>query len=60
MAGVISPEMILDQLRCSGLMEAVRVSRAGFPVRILHNDFISRYALLTVRLSSQAGMRDVC
>ena len=40
------------------LMEAVRVSRAGFPVRILHNDFISRYALLTVRLSSQAGMRD--
>ena len=40
------------QLRCSGLMEAVRVSRAGFPVRIHHEDFISRYSLLTARLSS--------
>jgi len=48
--GVLSPEMILDQLRCSGLMEAVRVSRAGFPVRILHDDFISRYQLLTATL----------
>jgi myosin-5 len=36
----LEPEMILDQLRCSGLMEAVRVSRAGFPVRLLHADFI--------------------
>ena len=33
-------------------MEAVRVSRAGFPVRIHHEDFISRYSLLTARLSS--------
>ena len=38
--------MILDQLRCSGLMEAVRVSRAGFPVRILHADFLRRFSLL--------------
>lgn len=36
----LEPEMILDQLRCSGLMEAVRVSRAGFPVRMQHEDFI--------------------
>ena len=28
------------------------MSRAGFPVRIHHEDFISRYSLLTARLSS--------
>lgn len=42
----MEPEMILDQLRCSGLMEAVRVSRAGFPIRILHADFIARFTIL--------------
>ena len=44
--GKLEPEMILDQLRCSGLMEAVRVSRAGFPVRVLHRDFTSRFSIL--------------
>jgi myosin heavy subunit len=47
--GQLEPEMVLDQLRCSGLMEAVRVSRAGFPVRILHADFLDRFALLSPR-----------
>ena len=42
----MEPEMILDQLRCSGLMEAVRVSRAGFPIRMLHQDFINRFSIL--------------
>ena len=42
----LEPEMVLDQLRCSGLMEAVRVSRAGFPVRILLSDFVGRFSLL--------------
>eukprot|EP00961_Rhodomonas_salina_P264524 3575121-Rhodomonas_salina.1 len=27
-------------------MEAVRVSRAGFPVRIPHSDFVKRFAIL--------------
>ena len=27
-------------------MEAVRVSRAGFPVRMLHQDFINRFTIL--------------
>jgi len=45
-ASKLEPEMILDQLRCSGLMEAVRVSRAGFPVRISHGDFIQRFTIL--------------
>nr|CCA20290.1 myosinlike protein putative [Albugo laibachii Nc14] len=36
-------ECVLHQLKCNGVMEAVRVARAGFPVRILHEEFLARY-----------------
>ena len=53
--GRLEPEMVLDQLRCSGLMEAVRVSRAGFPVRITHVDFVDRFAILAPRPPGDAA-----
>jgi myosin heavy subunit len=38
----IHPPSLLEQLRASGLMAAVRVARAGFPVRIEHPVFVRR------------------
>ncbi|KAL7539865.1 hypothetical protein ACHAXR_012440 [Thalassiosira sp. AJA248-18] len=38
--------LIADQLRCAGVIEAVRVSRLGYPQRFSHNQFIARYRLL--------------
>ena len=38
--------MIIDQLRCGGVLEAVRVSRAGYPTRYPHNVFKARYYIL--------------
>lgn len=32
-----------EQLRYGGVLEAVRVARSGFPVRLSHEDFFSRY-----------------
>lgn len=32
-----------EQLRYGGVLEAVRVSRSGFPVRLSHADFYARY-----------------
>jgi myosin heavy subunit len=32
-----------EQLRYGGVLEAVRVARSGFPVRLSHSDFYSRY-----------------
>ena len=32
-----------EQLRYGGVLEAVRVARSGFPVRLSHSDFFSRY-----------------
>ncbi|RHY26544.1 hypothetical protein DYB32_007509 [Aphanomyces invadans] len=34
---------ICDQLQAGGVLEAVRVNRAGFPVRITHAQFVKRY-----------------
>lgn len=30
----------------SGVMEAVRIRKAGFALRLLHADFVSRYGIL--------------
>ncbi|RHY46592.1 hypothetical protein DYB30_012045, partial [Aphanomyces astaci] len=38
---------ICDQLEAGGVLEAVRVNRAGFPVRITHAQFVKRYRPLT-------------
>lgn len=40
------PKMIVDQLRCGGVLEAVRVSRAGYPTRYPHDVFKARYYIL--------------
>jgi len=37
---------IAEQLRYGGVLEAVRVARSGFPVRLSHIDFYSRYRLI--------------
>jgi myosin V len=36
----------VEQLRYGGVLEAVHVARAGFPVRMAHQEFTARYAAL--------------
>lgn len=38
--------VIADQLRCAGVLEAIRVSRVGFPQRYAHDAFVQRYRML--------------
>ena len=40
------PKNIVEQLRCGGVLEAVRVSRAGYPTRYPHDIFMARYYIL--------------
>lgn len=35
--------VVAEQLRCGGILEAVRVARAGFTQHYLHADFVRRY-----------------
>ena len=44
-----NPLVVADQLRCAGVIEAVRVSRLGYPQRYSHSRFVSRYRILGLR-----------
>ena len=39
-------QRLVEQLKCAGVMEAVRISRSGYPYRMSFVDFYSRYRLL--------------
>jgi len=57
------PAIIADQLRCAGVLEAVRVSRVGYPQRYLKDLFVRRYRILGVGALENAKRlrrRDVC
>ncbi|XP_020242077.1 myosin-1-like [Asparagus officinalis] len=38
--------LVLNQLRCCGVLEVVRISRSGYPTRISHQKFARRYGFL--------------
>ncbi|KAG2386091.1 hypothetical protein C9374_002537 [Naegleria lovaniensis] len=44
--GIIEDYNVLHQLRCNGVLEGIRISRKGYPGRILYKDFVRRYELL--------------
>jgi hypothetical protein len=41
--------MILQQLRCCGVLEVVRIAKAGYPTRYAHKAFVKRYTELMPR-----------
>ncbi len=55
--GFFDVRRITSQLANGGVLAAVRVSRAGFPVRMHHSEFISRYAILSIG-KKQAAERE--
>ena len=58
--------IVAEQLRCGGVLEAVRVARAGFPQHYPHADFVRRYRPLVWRewknkvVRDATNMADVC
>lgn len=44
--GIFEPKNVLHQLRCGGVLEAIRISCAGYPSRSNFYDFVERFSLL--------------
>ncbi|XP_010523208.1 PREDICTED: myosin-1-like [Tarenaya hassleriana] len=44
--GLYEQGLVLQQLRCCGVLEVVRISRFGFPTRMFHQKFARRYGFL--------------
>ncbi|CAN6463362.1 unnamed protein product [Victoria cruziana] len=44
--GIYEQELVLQQLRCCGVLEVVRISRSGYPTRVSHHKFARRYGFL--------------
>lgn len=56
------PGIVADQLNCAGVLEAVRVSRVGYPQRYTKHLFVRRYWILSIDVIENAKTRgrDLC
>lgn len=41
--GMSDKDLVIEQLRCCGVLEVVRISRSGYPTRLTHQEFTSRW-----------------
>ncbi|KAG7813343.1 hypothetical protein KL921_000889 [Ogataea angusta] len=64
MPGEFDKRLVLEQLRCNGVLEGIRIARSGYPNRIEFDQFAETYWLLAKNTVSSRNLRrrskDIC
>ncbi|XP_028807595.1 myosin-2 isoform X2 [Neltuma alba] len=50
--GIFDEDLVMQQLRCCGILEAVRLSRIGYPIQMTHQEFAERYGFLLLETNA--------
>uniref|UniRef100_A0A2K5R229 Unconventional myosin-XV n=1 Tax=Cebus imitator TaxID=2715852 RepID=A0A2K5R229_CEBIM len=58
--GLFEPDVVMAQLRYSGVLETVRIRKEGFPVRLPFQGFIDRYCCLVALKHNLPANGDMC
>ena len=61
-SGYLDDKLIVEQLKCNGVIEGIRIVRKGYPNRQTFSDFRQRYGLLcpTIANSLNSNSKQVC
>ncbi|MBZ3882220.1 Unconventional myosin-XV [Sciurus carolinensis] len=58
--GLFEPDVVMAQLRYSGVLETVRIRKEGFPVRLPFQVFVDRYRCLVALKHNLPANGDMC
>lgn len=50
--GIFDRKQVLSQLNACGVLETIRISAAGYPIRLSHQEFLKRYSLALKHLDA--------
>ncbi|KAM0929591.1 hypothetical protein ACQ4PT_001616 [Festuca glaucescens] len=58
--GIFENDNVLNQLRCGGVLEAIRISCAGYPTKRTFDEFIDRFGVLAPELVESSDEKTAC
>ncbi|XP_077583512.1 unconventional myosin-X [Stigmatopora nigra] len=59
-ANQFDPDVVLNQLKYSGMLETVKIRKAGYPVRRSFKDFYNRYKTILKKRNQTENEKDSC
>ncbi|CAN8247655.1 unnamed protein product [Cochlearia groenlandica] len=58
--GIFENDNVLNQLRCGGVLEAIRISCAGYPTKRAFDEFLDRFVMLATDVPEGTDEKAAC